>query len=475
MAIALASGALPTLEVLLRRTAQEPQERPGRLLSQLQACNILDGLHIAAVAHGPERAAAALAYSTAKGALMELARAVQQQAQPQQQGAGLNVELLGNSASQFVRVARQPVSSAKQQLCGMAYGMVCSLGAAFAAGLPMPAARISADGVLDSLTYGQLRVAYVAAFVAVTCLGAPGHSPAGGEAGGAARSSWSGAAGGGPATATQPASLSWRQVLLQLRPLELLQCCFAAERAGGFCLRTLDAVTLAVVAAGVTLALPAETRAAVLSASRSSRSVSLQPAALLRMAKAAQDAGSPVPAAAAAVTVTVWEAWQASPPPDAAVEAALLAQLRASLGWGHLQLPWPSPAEALALLHPCSNPLCTELGGDSETRVQLKACARCGAVAYCCRCGEAGCGACGAHFAKNQRSALVANWTTPADVRYWTPRRAGLASWRTGGRATRTRAARRAGRLAAAAGLRWLFSVAGCGAWGCGGLEQRQR
>ncbi len=60
--------------------------------------------------------------------------------------------------------------------------------------------------------------------------------------------------------------------------------------------------------------------------------------------------------------------------------------------WGELQLPLPSPAEALAQLRPCGNPLCTELGGDSEARVQLKACARCGTVAYCCRCGEALCG-----------------------------------------------------------------------------------
>jgi hypothetical protein len=113
----------------------------------------------------------------------------------------------------------------------------------------------------------------------------------------------------------------------------------------------------------------------------------LQPAVLRRLATALQDAEMTEVAVVAAATAALWEAWQASPPVDAAREAALLAELRAALGWRQPQIPLPSPAEALALLRTCGNPLCTELGGDSEARVQLKACARCGAVAYCCRLG----------------------------------------------------------------------------------------
>ncbi len=141
--------------------------------------------------------------------------------------------------------------------------------------------------------------------------------------------------------------------------------------------------SIALVAAAVTLALPAETRAAVRAAGGSGAAVSLQPAALRRIVRAAQGAGQPVREGAAAVSV--WEAWRASLPVDAAREAALLAELRAVLGWEEPQLPLPSPAKALAALHTCSNPACVELSGDSEARVQLKACAHCGAVAYCCR------------------------------------------------------------------------------------------
>ncbi|KXZ49281.1 hypothetical protein GPECTOR_22g875 [Gonium pectorale] len=45
------------------------------------------------------------------------------------------------------------------------------------------------------------------------------------------------------------------------------------------------------------------------------------------------------------------------------------------------------PAEARRRLLPCrcANPACANLEGDSEADLRLKACARCGAVGYCCR------------------------------------------------------------------------------------------
>ncbi|GFR44769.1 hypothetical protein Agub_g6100 [Astrephomene gubernaculifera] len=46
-----------------------------------------------------------------------------------------------------------------------------------------------------------------------------------------------------------------------------------------------------------------------------------------------------------------------------------------------------SPAElrVRGLVRGCGNPGCTNLAGDSEAEVKLKACGRCGAVGYCCR------------------------------------------------------------------------------------------
>ncbi|KAG2486432.1 hypothetical protein HYH03_014879 [Edaphochlamys debaryana] len=67
--------------------------------------------------------------------------------------------------------------------------------------------------------------------------------------------------------------------------------------------------------------------------------------------------------------------------------AALAAQLAA---WGPpaqaaaALLP-PSPSAALQLLGGCANPACANLEGDSEAGLRLQRCGRCGAASYCCR------------------------------------------------------------------------------------------
>jgi hypothetical protein len=384
LAVALTCGALPVLEALIRRTAQEPEGFAAVRLWHLRtgASNTLHVFLAAALAHGREREAAALAASLAKGARLELARAGQQQQQPRE---GLLVGLLGACAVRLVPAASQPDSPALRQLCGLLCGMVGSLGAAFAAGLAMPRIAVTADQDLRCLAWGYLWSTGAAGFLAVASHSGSAGSAAGSTASGASEVAVGGGAVGGGSGAVPAASLSWPQMLLQLRPFELLQRCFQVKGLGPIYLHK-EAIT----AASVTLALPAETRTAVRSVGGNGAAAPLQPAVLRRLATALQDAEKTEAAVVAAATAALWEAWQASPLVDAAREAELLSELRAALGWRQPQLPLPSPAEALALLRPCGNPLCMELGGDSEARVQLKACARCGAVAYCCRCAEGG-------------------------------------------------------------------------------------
>ncbi len=364
LAIAFASGALPTLEALIRGAARKP-ESPAEL------CQLLE----AALAHGPAREAAALAASLAKGARLELSKSEQ---------LGQLAYMLGASAATVAKLACQPDSPAARQLFGLQCGMVCSLGAAFAAGLPLPLSCLvflrtkGFSGLISGHLYASSAASFLAACSDCLC-----GSPSVGAADGAASSSRSGTAGSsagcsGPG-AVPAASLSWRQVLLQLQPLGLLRRCFQMKGLGPDALHD-----IAFAASSVTLALTEEMCGAVRAAGGTRAAASLQPALLRRVATALQDADNVTGAVAAAAAAALWEAWQAGPPADSAREAALLSELRAALGWGELRLPLPSPAEALALLRTCGNPLCMELGGDSEAALLLpKTCRRCHTVSYC--------------------------------------------------------------------------------------------
>jgi hypothetical protein len=82
--------------------------------------------------------------------------------------------------------------------------------------------------------------------------------------------------------------------------------------------------------------------------------------------------------------VELWRMWQR----DDVVSPATLARAAQflhtwSAGAGPPELELPTPEEALAALRSCGNPLCSELGGDSEAGLPRRACGRCGAVSYC--------------------------------------------------------------------------------------------
>ncbi|KXZ50072.1 hypothetical protein GPECTOR_18g50 [Gonium pectorale] len=67
-------------------------------------------------------------------------------------------------------------------------------------------------------------------------------------------------------------------------------------------------------------------------------------------------------------------------------DGACEALLQAPPPPGPLASALPPPSEARRLLPGrCANPRCTNLEGDSEADLTLKACAGCGAVGYCCR------------------------------------------------------------------------------------------
>jgi hypothetical protein len=351
LAIAFASGLLPLLEMLVRR--EEPRaSSEATLLAEL--IFVEERLLPAALAHGSEREAAALAASLTRLACAQL-----------RLGDSTLVGAVAGAVESYADVAGQSDNPTERQLCGLLCSMVVSLSDTYAAGVPFPRGLPTTceSGALyfTESTKCLLLSVCAASFVAVV---RAGHGTAAGAA--------------------PLGSRSWRQVLLQLQPLELLQLCLSAASSA------VGAELVCRVAGAVTLVLREETRAAV-TRTGNSPTLWLQPAALRRIGSFLRDEGEhPSEAAAAAATASLWEAWASAEvgrPLSSAREAALAAKLKAVLSWGELRLPLPTPAEALALLqlHSCGNPLCAALGGDSEAGVQLKACGRCGAAAYCSR------------------------------------------------------------------------------------------
>jgi hypothetical protein len=82
--------------------------------------------------------------------------------------------------------------------------------------------------------------------------------------------------------------------------------------------------------------------------------------------------------------VALGRLWRHGEEPAAgSMEATCLDSLAVRAGgrWPYLALP--TPAEALAALRTCGNPLCGEMGGDSEAGLPRRACTRCRAVSYC--------------------------------------------------------------------------------------------
>jgi hypothetical protein len=268
--------------------------------------------------------------------------------------------------------------AASEQLRALVCGMLARLGDACAAGL-RPAGRpaVAAD---RTTVYLLSTAAGASAYTMRAACEAGG----GGDAG------------------------SWRRVVLQLRPFELLDACLSSLSSGH-----LDAsfvLPLMVAAGGLSTHLPAEGRAAVRSAAGTHSR--LQPLVLRALVGMARTMGPDFNFAVAlnSLTVQLWELWQQPAWTEAAAERAdrltreLLRVAEADGYAARLPAPEAAPAAALAALPGCSNPLCSNLEGGSEADLQLLSCSRCKAAAYCSRCaatgtGEGGCCAarCGLH------------------------------------------------------------------------------
>jgi hypothetical protein len=237
----------------------------------------------------------------------------------------------------------------------LAAGMVASLSAAFAAGL-QPAALRSASGNPTELSAWSMCI-MLPVLSAAALLGLAGarRDPVGAQA--------------------------WRSVLLLLRPFEWLAACMdRLARGTGV---GVPAVSLLHTAVAVVAALPDEARAAALASARAPAAGSPAPLEFSALASAVVvETGSQIVAWAEALE-TLWRDWQRgalTSPAEVVVVLERFAQ-QAGAQWPDLALPRPD--EALAALRSCSNPLCGELGGDSEAGLPRCACGRCGAVSYC--------------------------------------------------------------------------------------------
>ncbi|PNH02376.1 hypothetical protein TSOC_011650, partial [Tetrabaena socialis] len=213
----------------------------------------------------------------------------------------------------------------------------------------------------------------------------------GAELGRAAEEAVGGAAAEAPAAS--PAAAGWRQVLLRKAgAVALLGDLFPlTSGSADQPIPMADLKALAIACCYVAVACPGEVRQAVLAAAAEAAAAAgsggWSPQRLQMLAdelSTSQAANGAAPAAAASALASQAELWAAG---GGEVGGALVRAVAAMApGSVHDALAGAlasSPFEARAVLRTCSNPACDNLAGDSEARLPLRACGRCGGAWYC--------------------------------------------------------------------------------------------